>query len=605
MTRLEMLTRARFTCRVTSAVSTTTYLPGTTVVMASSAEAVDHLVAFRYGLWILTRSHWSWLAAALVFPLSLFAWFTISWATSPLRRYPGPLLAGYSNLWRLAQVFSGRYHLTIKELHDKYGPVVRIGPNTLDLDYPELIKTIYGTDGRWRKTEFYHNNSTIVNGKTTFTVFSMTDQAEHARMKRPVVKYYSLSHVLGIEPHMDTVISDLLGHLDRRFANTNKECDLGEWIAFSQPFPTHSLIPNVRKPHPPKVAWDFISSASFSRRYGYMDAGHDFDGTIAAADKTLNYFSAVSQIPWLDYLLDKNPVLRIGPPNLANATRIALEALTSRIAATTQTQGRGKDMSECESESKSESGSKSDYLQHFLACKTTYPDLVDDNAVLGYLLINVLAGADTTAITLRAVLYFTLKHRETVYRRLAAEVRAAAAAAATARFDSARPAPYAAARQMPYLEAVVREAMRCHPAVAMLLERYVPEGGLALPDGSSCVPAGTAVGMNAYVVQRNRAVWGPDADDFHPERWLRADDGETEAQYRVRLQKMNAADLTFGGGSRVCIGRHLALVEVYKLVATLLNRYDMELAHPEREWTVTNRWFARQTGLIVKLRLRE
>jgi hypothetical protein len=54
-------------------------------------------------------------------------------------------------LWRVAQVFSGRYHLTIKELHDKYGPVVRIGPNTLDLDCPELIKTIYGTDGKWRK----------------------------------------------------------------------------------------------------------------------------------------------------------------------------------------------------------------------------------------------------------------------------------------------------------------------------------------------------------------------------------------------------------------------------------------------------------------------
>jgi cytochrome P450 len=325
-----------------------------------------------------------------------------------------------------------------------------------------------------------------------------------------------------------------------------------------------------------------------------MDAGHDFDGTIAAADKALNYFSAVSQIPWLDYVLDKNPVLRIGPPSLGNATRIALEAIVSRVTPQ-KTQG-GKDTTSTASES------ESDYLQQFLTCKTTHPDRVDDNAVLGYLLINVLAGADTTAITLRAVLYFTLRNRETVYRRLAAEVRSAGFG-----FDAdVVVIPYAAARQMPYLEAVVREAMRCHPAVAMMLERYVPPGGLALPDGNGAVPAGTAVGMNAYVVQRNKAVWGEDADVFRPERWLRAEaEGETEAGYKARLQRMNAADLAFGGGSRVCMGRHLALLEVYKLVATLLNRYEMELAHPEREWTVTNRWFARQEGLIVKMRLRE
>lgn len=49
----------------------------------------------------------------------------------------------------------GSYHIKIKELHEKYGPVVRIGPNTLDFDIPELIKTIYGTDGKWRKVRSF------------------------------------------------------------------------------------------------------------------------------------------------------------------------------------------------------------------------------------------------------------------------------------------------------------------------------------------------------------------------------------------------------------------------------------------------------------------
>ena len=46
---------------------------------------------------------------------------------------------------------SGDYHRRIKKLHDKYGAAIRIGPNLIDLDYPELIKTLYGTDDKWRK----------------------------------------------------------------------------------------------------------------------------------------------------------------------------------------------------------------------------------------------------------------------------------------------------------------------------------------------------------------------------------------------------------------------------------------------------------------------
>lgn len=51
-------------------------------------------------------------------------------------------------------------------------------------------------------------------------------------MKRPVVKYYSISHVLALEPHMNVVVRDFLQQLDERFALPGKVCDLGEWIAF-------------------------------------------------------------------------------------------------------------------------------------------------------------------------------------------------------------------------------------------------------------------------------------------------------------------------------------------------------------------------------------
>ena len=153
------------------------------------------------------------------------------------------------------------------------------------------------------------------------------------------------------------------------------------------------------------------------------------------------------------------------------------------------------------------------------------------------------------------------------------------------------------------LEAVVRESMRLHPGVAMMLERYVPTDGLNLPDGRF-VPSQTKVGINPYVVNRNKEVFGHDADVFKPERWLRAGD-ESEDAFRERLKLFNGTDLSFGNGSRICLGRHIALLEAYKLVATLVNRYNIELADPEKEWDVTCSWFLRQRGLICNLKGRQ
>lgn len=163
------------------------------------------------------------------------------------------------------------------------------------------------------------------------------------------------------------------------------------------------------------------------------------------------------------------------------------------------------------------------------------------------------------------------------------------------------PAPYAQARSISYLEAVIREALRLYPGTCFPQERYVPAGGVSLPDGSR-LPAGVAVGLNAYVLHRNKDVWGEDAEDFRPERWLRDEEaGEAEEGFRVRLGHVNANDLSFGAGSRKCIGMNLGLMEVYKTVATLVAVFEIELADPEREWTIHNRMFPVQSGLIFRI----
>lgn len=329
---------------------------------------------------------------------------------SPLRKYPGPFLARWTNLWRFGVVLTGNYPDRILALHRRLGPVVRIGPNTLDLDYPELIQTLYSTDTRWRKTDFYHNMSTVTNGRVTHQLFSVTDPAQHAAWKKPMVKYYSIGSILRLESLADRLLGDFCHQLDTRFAtadaNGPRVCDLGRWIAF--------------------CVWDTNGTTLFSKRFGYLDTGRDHDGSIRDADKALDYFAAVGQMPWLDGWLAKNPVCRIGgPPSLAKLAAIAATHLDARMQGTDAHWDPAVP----------------DFLSYFLEAHEKDAVAVDHGVLMGYMLINVLAGADTTAITVRALFYYLLRS-PSAWARLEAEVLGAG-------FDGDGPVAYRDARALP------------------------------------------------------------------------------------------------------------------------------------------------------------
>lgn len=139
--------------------------------------------------------------------------------------------------------------------------------------------------------------------------------------------------------------------------------------------------------------------------------------------------------------------------------------------------------------------------------------------------------------------------------------------------DLSFPASFAETKDLPYLDAVIKEGLRMHPPIGNILERVVPAPGLALRDGRVIAP-GTIVGMNQWVVSRAKEVYGDDADVFRPERWLR-EDNETTVSHEARLKVMKDAELVFGGGNRVCTGRHMATIEMFKVTATLFSRYDV------------------------------
>lgn len=85
---------------------------------------------------------------------------------------------------------------------------------------------------------------------------------------------------------------------------------------------------------------------------------------------------------------------------------------------------------------------------------------------------------------------------------------------------------YTEAQNLPYFQACLKEAMRLRPAVGLNIQRYVPPDGAHI-DGTF-FPGGTRVALNGWVLHRDQATFGKDADIFRPERWLEGNAKEME-----------------------------------------------------------------------------
>ncbi|KAF4782143.1 benzoate 4-monooxygenase cytochrome p450 [Colletotrichum scovillei] len=73
----------------------------------------------------------------------------------PLARFPGPFLASVTNFWRLRELWNLHLPETLVVLHEKYGDVVRIGPNMLSFRQGSAVPRIYKAGRALAKTAFY------------------------------------------------------------------------------------------------------------------------------------------------------------------------------------------------------------------------------------------------------------------------------------------------------------------------------------------------------------------------------------------------------------------------------------------------------------------
>jgi cytochrome P450 len=200
-------------------------------------------------------------------------------------------------------------------------------------------------------------------------------------------------------------------------------------------------------------------------------------------------------MPWLEKLWTKNTIInKMLPAKTAPVITFALARAAERVG-----------------EGNSESLNSRDFMSRFLEVQRKDPS-IPAGFLTAWTTSNILAGSDTTAIALRSIIYFLLKNPKSM-TRLTTELFQARKESRLSDIVT-----WKEAQSLEYLDACVKEAGRLHPAVGLVLERVLPSGGMVIC--GKRFKGGTVIGMNAWVVHRDKDVFGLDANEWNPDRWL-------------------------------------------------------------------------------------
>lgn len=115
---------------------------------------------------------------------------------------------------------------------------------------------------------------------------------------------------------------------------------------------------------------------------------------------------------------------------------------------------------------------------------------------------------------------------------------------------------------LPYLHAIIKETMRLHPPVPLLLPHYTP---IATHLGGYKIPKGSTILVNSWAIARDPNVWSS-PEEFNPDRFLEAD-----------LQLIGGKQfkiLPFSASRRQCPGYPLAAIQLHRTLATLIHTFN-------------------------------
>ncbi|CAR28008.1 hypothetical protein ZYGR_0N04960 [Zygosaccharomyces rouxii] len=205
-------------------------------------------------------------------------------------------------------------------------------------------------------------------------------------------------------------------------------------------------------------------------------------------------------------------------------------------------------------------------------------DHINRKQLTDNIVILLVAGHENPQLLLTTSLYLLAKYSQTWQRRIREEIMNV--------FDSKK------LLESPLLNSFLYEAVRVYPPLNTIINRCTSK--TCLLGTNVVIPKGTYVGYNNFGTNHDKTSWGPDADEFKPERW--GDDMESITKNWKHAK--NACKVSsFHGGRRACLGEKLALAEMRITIAEILRNY---------EWTLAPEWDEKMTpaGPLAPLNLK-
>ena len=353
----------------------------------------------------------------------------------------------------------------------------------------------------------------FLHGKVQGSIIDMQDEHLISALRRAIGSSFAVSNLLDYEEDVDITATALI---DRMSTERNFEL----WTIMHQ------------------FQVDFFMKMAFSDDPVYLTTNKD--PSVMSGQKRNYHWWQWQALPVLERLLYKNPYLSSTGAS-SHWVKLATQKLHAR-------------------KMEKDSPRKSDLLDKFIIAGEKHSDTVDPALILKTVSSTIGAGLDTTPFTMTAIIYYLIRN-PSAYESLQRELNDAVR---DGKLSSPIP-KYVEADLLPYLAAVIKEAMRCWPFLSISLERVVPQGGAEICGHH--LPQGTVVGCHPWVVHHDQYVFGEDVDVFRPERWL---EGGKETAY-----VMEKSTLGFGSGKRGCLGRHIAELEMKKVIPALLLNFEV------------------------------
>ncbi|KAI7543561.1 putative P450 monooxygenase [Hortaea werneckii] len=460
-------------------------------------------------------------AALLLCYLLIGAWVN----HRKLRQFKGPLWASCSRSWIFWHECNARLNKAQFDAIRQYGSPCRIGPTLLITDDADVVRHMNAPASQWRRSGWYDGMRL---DPRLDSVFSTRDEKHHAELRAKESGGYNGRDIATLEPDIDSRINDVLALIRDRYSN-RKTMDI-------------ALISRF-------FTLDVLSTIAFGRPFGFMEANDDLWDYVKSTSSAMFMLTLVVNHSSVRWLFHSRIMQALGAPKVTDKTGMgpmlafARKAVAERFG--------------------SKPVVKQDMLGHFINKGLSQVQCEAEAA------LQIIAGSDSTTTILQCTM-FLLVGTPAAYAKLKDELDQAEKAGTMSGSDIIK---YAETQKLQYLQAVIWEGIRLFPPLFGLKAKLAPKGGDTI--NGVYYPEGTEMAICDAALCQNPAVFGSDAHLFRPERWIEAD-AATKVKYRQTV------DSIFGSGRFLCLGRHIAMMELHKTIAELVRHFDFAMADPMR-----------------------